>query len=88
MLIFARTGQAQLADERLAPFDGVAAHVARLEENPHFRREALYGSVRNLVSIADRWSTLRPLLEQSASDPEPPPDAVAGESSRAFLAGG
>jgi hypothetical protein len=88
--MFAGTGQAQLADEQLAPLDAVAAHVAQLEENPHFRREALYGSARNLVSLADRWSTIRPLLQQSASDPElaPAPDGIAGESSRDFLAGG
>jgi len=81
-------GQAQLTDERLAPLDAVAAHVARLEENPHFRREALYGSARNLVSIADRWSTLRPLLQESTSDPEPTSDSVSTESSSDILSGG
>jgi hypothetical protein len=88
VLMLARTGQTQLADERLAPLDAVAAHVARLEENPHFRPELLYGSARNLVSMADRWSTVRPLLKQLANDSEPAPNAVSIELANAFLTGG
>jgi len=59
-----------------------------LEENPHFRRELLYGSARKLVSMADRWSTVRPLLKQLVNDPEPAPDAVSIELANAFMAGG
>jgi len=57
--------RADSADDRLAAFDGAAARVATLEANPHFRREVLFGAARNLVSVADRWATIRPQLEQS-----------------------
>ncbi|HEX3408990.1 MAG TPA: sialidase family protein, partial [Candidatus Binataceae bacterium] len=55
---------AQSADERLAPLDAAAEHVGTLAANPHFRRDALFGAARNLVSVADRWAGLRPELVQ------------------------
>ena len=72
------------------PFDTVAASVARLEENPHFSHGSLYGSARNLVALADRWTAVRPLLQQSTNDDatEAAPEAVSIESANAFLAGG
>jgi hypothetical protein len=68
LLAFAGNGQTQSADQRLAPFDASAAHVAALAQNPHFRRDALFGASRNLVSLADRWSSVRPLLARSMDD--------------------
>ena len=65
ILTFARDGQTQSADQRLNSLDAAAARVASLEENPHFRRDAFFGATRNAISMADRWSTIRPLLEQS-----------------------
>lgn len=57
--------RAQTSDERLLPLDAATARIVKLEANPHFRRDALFGAARNLVSMADRWSSIRPLLEQS-----------------------
>lgn len=88
LLLVPRAGQTQLADGRLTPLDTVAASIARLEQNPHFSNASLYGSARNLVSLADRWATVRPLLQQLASDPEAGPDAVSIELANADLAGG
>jgi hypothetical protein len=88
VLLFGRVGHAQLADERLAPYDAAAAHVAALEENPHFSRDQLYGSVRNLVSLADRWSAVRPLLKQLIDEVQPAPESISIEVANAFLAGG
>jgi hypothetical protein len=88
VLLFGRVGHAQLADERLAPFDAAAAHVAALEENPHFSHEQLHGGVRNLVSLADRWSAVRPLLKQLIDEVQPAPESISIEVANAFLAGG
>jgi len=65
VLIFGGSARAQSADARLAPFDAAVARVASLEANPHFRRDVLFGAAHNLVSMADRWTSIRPLLEQS-----------------------
>lgn len=86
--MFARSGQTQSADQRLAPLDAAAAHVAALEENPHFRRDALFGAARNLVSMADRWSSVRPLLEQLINDSAASPGAASMEFANAFTTGG
>jgi hypothetical protein len=64
ILMIAHNGHAESAEQRLAPLDSAAAHVAALSENPNFRRDSLFGATRNLVSMADRWATIRPLLEQ------------------------
>ncbi len=56
---------AQSGDERLSTFDAAAARIATLEENPHFRRDVFFGSAHNLVAVADRWATIRPLIEES-----------------------
>ncbi|HEY1850425.1 MAG TPA: sialidase family protein [Candidatus Binataceae bacterium] len=86
ILVSASNGQTQSADQRLAPFDASAAHVEALAENPHFRRDALFGASRNMVSLADRWSSVRPLLVQSMDDPSLSSAVVSTEIVQAFTA--
>jgi hypothetical protein len=87
ILAFAGEAQTQSADQRLAPLDAAAAHVAALEANPHFRREALFGASHNLVSLADRWSRVRPLLEQSINDSNTSAGSTATEIAQPFTVG-
>ncbi len=73
--------QAESADQRLATLDAAAARVAVLEENPNFRRAALFGAARNMVAVADHWASIRPQLEQSLeSTVAPPVEAYSGAS--------
>ncbi len=88
LLTFAHNGRAQSADQRLTSFDAAAARVAALEENSHFRRDALFGAARNEVSLADRWSTVRPLLEHSIDGSNSSGDAVATGVDRSLTTGG
>jgi hypothetical protein len=69
--------RAQAADERLAAFDAAAERVAALEANPHFRHEVLFGAARNLVSVADRWSAIRPQLAQLIDLAAASPSAIS-----------
>ena len=85
--MFAHNGHAESAEQRLAPLDSAAAHVAALTENPNFRRDSLFGATRNLVSMADRWATVRPLLEQLVNASAASPVALPLESSSALAVG-
>jgi len=84
ILTFVRDGQTQSSDQRLSSFDAAAAQVTSLEENSHFRRDTLFGAARNAVSLADRWSSIRPLLEQSLNDSNSSTGVVSSEVQHTF----
>ena len=74
---------ARATEERLAALDASAERIGRLEANPHFRREVLFGAARNLVSLADRWSIVRPQLAQIIKQAE----TSSGPGATAFAPG-
>ena len=88
VLIFNSSGRAQSADQRLAPFDATVARVTTLEENPHFKRDVLFGAARNLVAVADRWSSIRPQLEQLINVSAASSVADSANFANVFFAGG
>lgn len=77
VLLSGSIARAQSADGCLVALDAATARVATLEANPHFRREALFGAARNLVSVADRWSAIRPQLAQLIDLATASPSAIS-----------